>query len=145
MVKEMNESRDSRPQIIRRAEDSRVPDVPTKPPPARMTFSPSFTVRTIYLLRFSLRCSHGAGCGLFDETSDRLRMRHVHGMAAFDLHDGRSCALGHDPLGVRRDHLVFGSDKVPAWLCLLRRLGDRTAKSFDTPRDLRVGHKRSHI
>jgi hypothetical protein len=43
VVKEMNESRDSRPQIIRQAEDSRVPDVPTKPPPARMTFSPSFT------------------------------------------------------------------------------------------------------
>jgi hypothetical protein len=48
-------------------------------------------------------------------------------------------------LGVRRDHLVFGSDKVPAWLCSPCRLGDRTTERLDTPRDLRVGHKRSHI
>src|ERR1700726_2611027 len=53
--------------------------------------------------------------------------------------------FGHGMLGVRRDHLVFGSDKVPAWLCPPRRLGDRTTESFDSPRDLRVGHKRSHI
>src|ERR1700722_17376698 len=122
-----------------------MPDVPTKPPPAQKSSSPSFTVRTIYLLRFSLRCSQGIRCGLFDEMNDRLRMRHVHGMAAFDLHDRRSCAFGHGMLGVGRDHLVFSSDKVPAWLCSPCRLGDRTTERLDTPRDLRVGHKRSHI
>lgn len=29
----------------------------------------------------------GACCGLFDQMSDGLRLRHVHGVAAFDLYD----------------------------------------------------------
>ena len=44
-------------------------------------------------------------------------MRHVHGVAAFDLDNGRACSFGHRPLGVWREHLVFGRDEVPAWLC----------------------------
>src|ERR1700689_3995218 len=91
---------DTPSQIFRRAEDSRAPDVPTKPPPARMIFTRSSSLWPIYLLGCSLRRSQGTRCGLFDQMNDRLRMRHVHGMAAFDLHDSRSCAFGHGMLGV---------------------------------------------
>src|SRR6266849_3472982 len=87
----------------------------------------------------------GTRCGLFDEMSDGLRLRHIHGVAAFDLDDRRACAFGHSPLSVRRDHLVFGRDLVPAWLCSPRRLGDRATERLDTPRNLRVGHERSHV
>src|SRR5579863_6267 len=48
-------------------------------------------------------------------------------------------------LSIRRDHLVFSSDEVPAWLCSPRWLGNRTTERLDTPRDLGVGHERSHI
>jgi hypothetical protein len=32
-----------------------------------------------------LPCHQGTGCGLFDEASDGLRLRHIHSVAAFDL------------------------------------------------------------
>jgi hypothetical protein len=53
-----------------------------------MTSNRSSTLRPIYLLRFSLRCRQGIRCGMFDEMSDGLRMRHVHGVTAFDLDNG---------------------------------------------------------
>ena len=34
-----------------------------------------------------LPCHQGARCGHFDEMSDGLRLRHIHGVAAFDLDD----------------------------------------------------------
>ena len=36
---------------------------------------------------FFLPCHQGTRCGLFDEMSDGLRLRHIHGVAAFDLDD----------------------------------------------------------
>ena len=75
-----------------------------------------------------LSCRQGAGCGLFDKMSDGLWLRHIHSVAAFLLDDRGAGALGHRPLGVRRDHFVFGRDQVPAWLCSPCRLVDRTAE-----------------
>src|SRR5277367_1366849 len=77
--------------------------------------------------------------------SDGLRMGQEHRVTALNLDHGRPCAFGHGPLSVRRDHLVFGSDEEPAWLCSPCRLGDGTAERLDTPRDLGVGHARSHV
>ena len=34
-----------------------------------------------------LHCLQGTCCGLFDEMSDGLRLRNIHGVAAFDLDD----------------------------------------------------------
>src|SRR5439155_5835838 len=51
---------------------------------------------------------------LFDKRCDRLGLRHVDSMAALDLHDRRTCPLGHGTLGIRWDHLVVGGDQVPA-------------------------------
>ena len=34
---------------------------------------------------FFFPCRQGAGGGFFDEVSDSLRLRHIHGVAAFDL------------------------------------------------------------
>ena len=84
-------------------------------------------------------CRQGTRGGFFDEVSDGFRLRHIHGVAAFDLDDRRAGALGHSTLSVRRDHFVFGRDQVPAWLGSPRRLGDRAIERVETPRDLGVG------
>src|SRR4029077_10422413 len=80
--------------------------------------------------------------GLFDKSCERLRLRHIDGMAALDLNDRRARPLRHGTLGIRWDHLVVGSDQVPARLRLPRRLTDLTAESLQTPWDLGVGHER---
>src|SRR5260370_35261028 len=72
-------------------------------------------------------------------------MQYIVCVAGFNVDLDWACAFGHGPLGVRRDHLVYGSDEEPAWLCSPRRLGDGTAERLDTPRDLGVGHERSHV
>src|SRR5229473_6573010 len=80
--------------------------------------------------------------GLFDKSCDSLGLRHVDGMAALDLNHRRARPLGHGTLGIRWNHLVVGSDQVPARLGLPRRLTDLTAESLQTPWDLGVGHER---
>jgi hypothetical protein len=55
------------------------------PPPSRIP-QPYFAANTppsgLFLSRHQ-----GTRCGLFDEMSDGLRLRHIHGVAAFDLDD----------------------------------------------------------
>src|SRR5258708_38873419 len=63
-------------------------------------------------------------------------------MAALDLNDRRTSPLGHGTLGVRWDHLVLGSDQVPARLGPPRGFADRAANGPHTPRNLGVSHKR---
>ena len=68
-----------------KAEDSSVRSAPLeKPPPARIPLS-----ARLFCDQYTrpLRCYRGTRCGLFDEMSDGLRLRHIHGVAAFDLDD----------------------------------------------------------
>src|SRR5438477_7377140 len=63
-------------------------------------------------------------------------------MATQYLNDGRARPLGHGTLRIRRNHLVVGSDQVPARLGLPRRFADLAAESLHAPWDLGVGHER---
>src|SRR5206468_8751993 len=65
--------------------------------------------------------------GLFDKSCDSPGLRHVDGVATLDLNDGRASPLGHGTLRIRRNHLVVGSDQVPARLGLPRRFADLAA------------------
>ena len=72
--------------------------------------------------------------GRHDQRSDRLRLRHVNGMAALDLDHRRTRPFGHGTLGVGRDHPVFGGDQVPVRLRLPRRLANRAGECSHAPR-----------
>src|SRR5438270_12009557 len=72
--------------------------------------------------------------GLFDKSCDSPGLRHVDGVATLDLNDGRARPLGHGTLRISRNHLVVGSDQVPARPGLPRRLADLAAESLDAPR-----------
>ena len=85
-------------------------------------------------------CGH-AFDGLFDERGNRGRLRDVDGMTALRFNNLQSGPLGHEVLGRRWDHAVFGGNHVPAGLRLPRRGADRAAESLETPRNLRVGHE----
>ena len=87
------------------------------------------------------RRSHFTG-GLFDERGHRIRLRHVDRVTARDLGDSRTRALGHEALGRRWDHLVVGSNQVPARLGLPSRLADRAAERVHAPWDLGGCHER---
>src|SRR5260370_2683258 len=78
---------------------------------ARWRRSPSFVRRLLHSFY-----------GFFDERSHRIWLRHVDRVTARYLDDCRTCALGHETLGRRWDHLVFAADPVPAPLGLPRRL-----------------------
>src|SRR3989475_9469490 len=80
-------------------------------------------------------------CGLFDKSCDSLGLRHVDGVAALDLSDRRASPPGHGTLRIRRNHLVVGSDQVPARLGLPCRFADLAAESLHAPWDLRVSHE----
>src|SRR6266571_2966439 len=95
--------------------------------PARWRRSPSLV---------SLRLHSFDGC--FDERRHRMWLRHVDGVTARYLDDGRTCALGHETLGRRWDHLVVDGDQVPARPGLPRWLTDRAALRFHAPRDLGI-------
>src|SRR5258708_22538960 len=117
---------------------------PSKPPPGQNRLSLRLIRgRSRYDVFF--RSRQGTLRGFFDEIGDGLRLRYIHVVATFDLDNHRASAFGHSPLSVRRDHFVFGRDQVPTWLCSPCRLGDRTTERIETPRDLRVGHERSHV
>src|SRR5260370_6144404 len=68
-----------------KAEDSSVRLAPRKP---SAWSSPAIRSR-LFCVQYTrpLRCYQGTRCGLFDEMSDGLRLRHIHGVAAFDLDD----------------------------------------------------------
>lgn len=119
---------------------------PTPKPP----FRPVVLSASLFRGRQGARCGCAARrqstrCGLFDEMGAGLRLRHAHRVTAFYLDDRGAGALRHHPLGVRRDHFVFGSDHVPAWLCSPRGLGDRAIQRVQTPRDLGVRHERGRV
>jgi hypothetical protein len=57
---------------------------PGIPPPGRVPLSARLLCGPSGLF---LPCHQGTHCGLFDEMSDGLRLRHIHGVAAFDLDD----------------------------------------------------------
>src|SRR5882762_7013466 len=63
-------------------------------------------------------------------------------MTTLDFNDCSTNPLRHGSLSIRWDHLVLGSDKVPARLALPRRFTDLATESLQTPRNLRVGHER---
>src|SRR3989442_15949285 len=77
--------------------------------------------------------------GFFDERSHRIWLRHVDRVTARYLDDCRTCALGHETLGRRWDHLVVGGDQVPARLGLPRPLADRAPERPPPPPDLGIG------
>ena len=54
-----------------------------------------------------IRCNQGTGCRLFDEMSDRLWLRHIHGVAAFDFDDRCAGTLRHQPLRIGRKHPIL--------------------------------------
>src|SRR6202140_2440974 len=78
---------------------------------------------------------------LFYQGCNSCGLRHVDGVAAFDLDPRGARPLRHETLGCRRDHLVFSDDQVPAWLRSPRWFGDHAAECPHAPRDLRVGHE----
>src|SRR5229473_856621 len=80
---------------------------------------------------------------LFNKICDRFWLRYIDGVAALDLNDRSTRALGHGTLGVRWNHLVLGGDQVPARLGPPRGLADRAANGPHAPRNLGVSHKRS--
>ncbi len=57
---------------------------------------------------FAIRCFQSTCCRLFDELSDRLWLRHIHGVAAFDFDDRCAGALRHQPLRIGRKHPILG-------------------------------------
>src|SRR5262249_47343792 len=82
---------------------------------------------------------------LFDEGSNRLRLRYVHCVVGFNLYNGCAGAFGHHPLSIRRDHLVFGGEYEPTGLCFPRRFSDRTGWTLCAPRDLGIRHERGRV
>ena len=66
------------PRCVRRP---RKPSAWSNPLSARL-FCGQYTPSGLFL-----PCHQGTRCGLFDEMSDGLRLRHIHGVAAFDLDD----------------------------------------------------------
>lgn len=63
-----------------------------------------------------LSCRSHALRRFLDEGDHRLRLRDVDRVAALDLSHRRAGALGHGPLRLGRDHLVFGCDEIPTRL-----------------------------
>src|SRR5882672_11447068 len=78
---------------------------------------------------------------LFNQLRNGVWLRHIDRVAARNLDDCRTGALGHETLGRRRNHLVLGGDQIPTGLGPPRRLTDRATECFDAPRDLRVSHE----
>src|SRR5260370_2088281 len=79
---------------------------------------------------------------LFNKICDSSRLRYIDSVAALDLNDRSTGALGHSTLGVRWNHLVLGGDQVPARLGPPRWFADRAANGTHAPRNLGVSHKR---
>src|SRR5688500_5918466 len=79
--------------------------------------------------------------GLYNNFHYRSWLRDIHRVAGFRLANCCAGPFGHVMLGGRRNHLVFGSDQIPA------RLGSpswntyRTSKGFHIPTQLRVRHE----
>ena len=60
---------------------------PGSPPPGRIPLSAWLFCGQYTTSGLFLPCQQGTRCGLFDEMSDGHRLRHIHGVAAFDLDD----------------------------------------------------------
>jgi len=57
------------------------------PPPGRIPLSARLLCGQYTPSGLFLPCQQGTLCGLFDELSDGPRLRHINGVAAFDLDD----------------------------------------------------------
>lgn len=112
-----------------------------KKPPDKMSggCNPHDAFRFVHALDTGL-LMHTFGC-TFNQHCDGIWLRHIDRVAARNLDDCGTRALGHEALGRKWNHFVLSGDQIPTRFVPPCRLTDRAAECFDAPRDLGVSHE----